>query len=254
MSLWGFTEDHQIAIADRFLTWGWKQTGQEKVVPIGILKGFHKTQVIDKNGGALLVEMCIPRVSYHMYSVPVAHQWINYFEEQCRFVQALPIEIREQLMVRLYSNDYGWCQKQRWLERFPSIRLDEGCQPIEYLIKKSRLYISTYNATTYLETMSLNIPTIIFWNPEHWELRETAMPEFEKLKSVGIFHVTPESAAKKMAEVWDNLDTWWYCEETQQVRKTFCDRYAFLPERPLDALVKIFRDVASVSKERANLQ
>jgi putative transferase (TIGR04331 family) len=245
MALWGFTEDHQVAISDRFLTWGWRQAEQQKVTPIGNLKGFGKTQGIDKNGMALLVEMAVPRTSYHMYSIPVAHQWLNYFDDQCRFVKALPPDLREQLLVRLYLHDYGWCQRQRWKDRFPSIRLDDGHQPIASLISKSRLYISSYNATTYLESLSLNIPTIMFWNPEHWELRDSAIPAFEKLKSVGIFHETPESAAHQMTRVWNDIDAWWQNEATQRVRREFCEIYAHLPEHPLDFLVNTFRDVVA---------
>ena len=34
-------------------------------------------------------------------------------------------------------------------------------------MKESKIYVSTYNATTYLEAFAINIPTIIFWNPKH---------------------------------------------------------------------------------------
>ncbi len=133
MALWGFTEDHQIAISDRFLTWGWSQQGQKKITPVGNLKSFGKQGVWDKDGVALLVEMAMPRTSYHMYSVPVAGQWLDYFEDQCHFVQALPEELRDNVVVRLYSQDYGWSQKQRWQERFTKIQLDEGVQSMASL-------------------------------------------------------------------------------------------------------------------------
>lgn len=250
MALWGFTEDHQIAISDRFLTWGWSQQEQKKITPVGNLKGFGKKGVWDKDGVALLVEMGMPRTSYHMYSVPVARQWLDYFEEQARFVQALPEDLRDNVLVRLYSLDYGWGQKQRWLERFPKIRLDEGVQPMASLVKKSRVYISTYNATTYLESMSLNIPTIMFWNPKHWELRESAIPNFEKLKSAGIFHETPESAARQMAAVWNDVSGWWESAAVQSVRQEFCDRYAHIPENPLAVLEKLFYEIADTHHAR----
>jgi len=210
MALWGFDEEHQIAIADRFLTWGWSQPDQKKITPIGNFKEFGKLGAADKDGVALLVQMTMPRHSYHMYSVPVAAgQWLDYFADQCRFVDALPAGLREKLLVRLYSQDYGCGQKQRWQARYPDIQLDEGAQSMASLVKKSRLYISTYNATTYLESMSLNLPTLMFWNPKHWELRDSAIPYFEKLKSVGIFHETPESAARQMVAVWNNVSSWW---------------------------------------------
>jgi putative transferase (TIGR04331 family) len=180
-----------------------------------------------------------------MYSVPVAAgQWHSYFDDQCRFVQALPEGLRDQLLIRLYRQDLGYYQKQRWQARFPDIQLDEGVQPMEALMKNIRLYISTYNATTYLEYMSLNLPTLMFWNPKHWELRDSALPFFEKLKSVGIFHDTPESAAQQMSEVWDDVAGWWQSAAVQLVRREFCERYAHIPEKPIEVMGKLLREIA----------
>ena len=139
MALWGFTENHQIAIADRFLTWGWSEADCSKITPVGNFKGFGKKCSANKAGYPLLVEMTLPRQSYHMYSVPVAAgQWLDYFEEQCRFLNALPPSLRDLTLVRLYSHDYKYCQMQRWQERFPNVHLDEGYQPMSKLLKGAR--------------------------------------------------------------------------------------------------------------------
>ena len=93
--------------------------------------------------------------------------------------------------------------------------------------------------------MSLDFPTLIFWNPKHWELRVSAVPYFEMLKSVGIFHETPESAARQMVAVWDDVAAWWESDAVQLVRSEFCKRYAHIPEKPLDVLEKLFREIAA---------
>jgi putative transferase (TIGR04331 family) len=246
MAVWGFTEDHQIAIADNFLTWGWTAADSSNITPVGNFKGFGKQQKLDETGVALLVEMTVPRQSYHMFSAPVAAgQWLDYFEDQCRFVEALSADLQNQLLVRLYASDFGLGQKQRWQTRFPCLQLDNGSQPMASLLKKTRIYVSTYNATTYLESLSLNFPTIIFWNPKHWELRDSALPYFEKLKSVGIFHETPESAAQQMAAVWNDVSDWWQGQAVQAARRAFCEHYARIPPKPLHVLEDIFRDIVS---------
>lgn len=246
MALWNFTEEHQTKIADRFLTWGWSEIKNHKIVPVGNLKALGRKIVSDPNGFALLVENAMPRQSYHMFSTPVAAgQWIEYFEDQCRFVEALPREIRGCIRVRLYSDDYDYSQKQRWKDRFSDVNLDDSRQSLQSIMKKTRLLISTYNATTYLESLSLNFPTIMFWNPRHWELRDSALPYFEKLKSVGIFHESPESAARHMNAVWYDLASWWTSSEVQAVRFQFCNRYAHIPEKPLALISSIFKDVVA---------
>ena len=246
MGRWGFTEDHQIAIGDQFLTWGWSDSSDKKVVPVGNIKNFHKRSAWDKSGTALLVGMTMPRTSYTIYSVPVAAgQWQSYFEDQCRFIRALPLVLRDQILVRLYSQDFGHDQKSRWKNHFPNIHVEDGFTSMSSLIKQTRIYISTYNATTYLESMFLNIPTIIFWNPKHWELRDSAIPYFEKLKSAGIFHETPEGAAHQMTTIWDDVSGWWESREVQSVRHEFCDRYTRLPEKPISIMSRIFRAAAA---------
>jgi putative transferase (TIGR04331 family) len=77
------------------------------------------------------------------------------------------------------------------------------------LLTQSRVYIATYNATTFLESLAMDIPTIIFWRPEHWELRGTAIGPFEELSQAGIFHKSAESAADHLSDVWSDVDAWW---------------------------------------------
>lgn len=252
VALHNFNEELQISISDHFLTWGWEDSAQQKLKSIGILKGFGDRKIQhDKTGKALLVEFIMPRYSYHMFSIPVAAgQWKEYFGDQCRFVNALPEELRRELLVRLPKVDFGYSQSSRWHSCFPDIELDAGARPMLELLKQARIYISTYNATTYLESLSLNFPTLIFWNPGHWELREEVQPYFELLKAAGIFHETPESAARKMAEVWDDVDGWWYDLKTQKAREVFCERFAHIPAKPLDSMASLVRELGSNSSSK----
>lgn len=244
MGLWYFMDDHQRAISDAFITWGWDVEGDPKIKPVGNLKLSGHDMKWNPRGDALMVEMARPRYSYHMFAMPVASQWLEYFEDQCRFVAALPERLRGSLLVRLYGADYEWSQKERWLERFPDIRLEEGKVPIEPLVENSRLSISTYNGTTFLEALTINIPSIIFRNPNHWEITRDAVPYFEKLKTVGIYHETPESAARHMAQVWDDVAGWWNSGPVQSARKEFCHRYSHMPEDFMDKMEGILRQTA----------
>jgi putative transferase (TIGR04331 family) len=242
IALWNCNEDHQIAISDSYLSWGWDTPTQRKVKPIGNFKDFNRKITHDPGGIVLLVTTTVPRYSYHSYSLPISScQWQNYFEDQCRFVESLPDILRAQLLVRLNSQDFGHAQAGRWSSYFPNLALDDGNQAMAPLLKKARICISTYNATSYLETMCLNFPTIIFWNPAHWELREDAKSYFEQLKKVGIFHETPEAAAKHMLFIWDDVDSWWFSEDIQLARLDFCRRYAAMPDNIVKKLESIIR-------------
>ena len=244
MSPWSSYEDHQVAIADTWLSWGWSVESKPQVKPVGNLKEFRKNVSYNSNGKGLMVGMALPRYSYTMYALPVAGQWLSYFEDQCRFMTTLPDPLREEIIVRLFKQDYGWDQRARWRDRFPKVITDSGDQPIRNLIERSRIVIATYNSTTYLESLASNVPTIIFWNPKHWELREEVKPYFEQLKSVGVFHETPESAANQVTTVWDDIASWWESDEVQGARSNFCKQFSHVPEKPIDELVALFKEIA----------
>ena len=230
VGLWSFSEDHETEICDRYFSWGWVDETKPKIEAVGNLKEKHPPGVRQsRQSHALLVTAVAPRYSYYMYSIMVSSQWLSYLNDQFQFVNNLPEAIKKALIVRPYPKDYGWDQIQRWNDRFPYIRLDSGKTKIDRLIRQSRMYISTYNATTFLESFNMDIPTVIFWNPAYWEIRESAVPYFEELSSVGIFHATPESAAKHVATVWEDLDSWWCQPKVRAVRDKFCRRYSYRP-------------------------
>jgi len=227
-----FHEEHQIKIADTYLSWGWSDKEKKNIRPIGNIKCFGSNVDYNRRGGALMVELTLPRYSYHMMAIPIGGQYLEYFDDQKTFLSNLPVKLRKQVILRLGRTDYGWNQADRWKESMPEVQIDDGLQDIKLRIKKSRLYISTYNATTFLESLSWNIPTIIYWNKEHWELNDQAKPYFELLENAGIFHPTPQSAAKKMINIWDDVDHWWHSSEVQKVREIFVNRYSKMPSEP----------------------
>ncbi len=240
---WGFYEEHQFAISDRWISWGFEDEGTSKIRSFGNLKMLGVVWQLKPDGGALMVEMGLPRYSYHMYSIPVASQWLEYLEDQYLFVAALPLVLQRQLTVRLSPHDYEWGQLERWRDKFPTIQIDEGTTYIEKSIEKSRIFIATYNATTFLESMAMNMPTIMFWNPRHSELNESAIIHYNKLKAVGILHDNPESAANQMIRVWNTIPEWWDSESVKHVRREFCERYSKIPQNPIKDLNHIFREV-----------
>lgn len=243
MNLFQFNEEHQIAICDRHLTWGWTEPGQVKLKPTGAFKLVgHRRHSAKKQTKALLVTDAGPRYSWEQQSLYLASQWLDYFHDQCNFVSYLNQSIRQELIVRLYPYDFGWDQAARWRDRFPTLQVDRGQSNIATEILNSALIVGTVNSTAYLEAIILGVPTVIFWNPQRSELRASAVPYFEDLKRVGIFHESPESAAQHVNKIWDNINAWWETPELQAVLHRFTTRYCFQPEDLLDRVEAALRE------------
>lgn len=246
-----FTEDHEVAISDRYLTWGWSDPLHPNITPTCPLTRRKPLGIAHtRQKRALLVIGGNPRFSYAMSSTVVAGQWLDYFEDQCAFIAHLPSRIRGALTVRLYPQDFGWDQAARWGDRMPDVRVEQGKASMEDLIRSSRLYISTYNATTYLESLIMDVPTVIYWNPAYWELRDSAVEFFEALKGVGIFHETPESAARHVAETWDDIGAWWLSPRVREVIERFKFRYCRPVGDVADTVGTVLDQVMYVRKHR----
>jgi putative transferase (TIGR04331 family) len=224
---WFTNETHEISIADHFISWGWGNKVQSKIIPAGMFKKnpfVKRTSFNQKN--ILLVVGGLPRYSYKLWSETVSSQWLTYFNEQCAFINYLPSNIQSVLKVRLYPKDFGWNEQQRFKDNFPNVVFPLNTTPISTLSTECKIIVSTYNSTTFLETLAKNIPTVVFWNSDFWELRVEAMPYFSILKEAGIFHESPESAANHVHQVWDNIESWWLSVDVQNAKKIFIDQFA----------------------------
>jgi putative transferase (TIGR04331 family) len=91
----------------------------------------------------------------------------------------------------------------------------------------------------------MNIPTIIFLNHDHWELREEAIPHYEMLENAGIFHHSPESADLHVTNIWVDVEGWWNSANVRQAVNNFTDHYVKTLKSPVSELAKLFRLITS---------
>ena len=262
-----WAEKHEREIADRYLTWGWVEEGCTNLVPVGILKSIDrytgKRGVEKKN--LLLVRGLWPPYTFRLDSGVGLPQLLADIERCMKFAGLLPGDMRtDSLIVRLYplanafssvgrkvdrSSENFFCEKLRWQESMPDVQLNDGLDPIAKLIARSRLVVYTYNGGTgYLEFMAADVPVIAFWDMESSPVRDSAIPYFDDLERVGIFHCTAESAAAHVARVWSDVEGWWRSAEVREVLSRFKSNYCRRPDNILDCVETALRDVIHESK------
>jgi len=226
--VWSANESHEHKVADRYYTWGWKDPAEPKIVPLtsGQLIGIDEKIKPDPNGGILWVGGSFPRYSYVMWSAPVGPQVLNYIQDQEAFCRTISPEVHDLLLLRLYTHERGWKESKRWADFDPSLKVYQGKESIYTQMNQSRLAVITYIGTTYLETFAANYPTILFWNPDHSEIRPSAKPYFDNMRRVGILHDSPESAAEKVNEIYLAPLSWWMSPEVQEAKDLFREQFA----------------------------
>ena len=75
--------------------------------------------------------------------------------------------------------------------------------------KRSKLCIIGNNSTTFLQTLTLDIPTILFWDENIIKIRNNSIKYFEFLKEVGIFSKNSDLAANFCNNTLD-VYKWWH--------------------------------------------
>ena len=235
--MWSATQMHEIAISDRYLSWGWDDPKEPRIYPAPATKLIGIKKEARENGGTcLLVAATLPRQSDLVFSVPVASQFEAYIDEQFEFVRALRADAKDQLVARQSQHDHGWDVAERWRDRESLVKTDSGEQPIRRLLKNTRLFVATYNATTFLESFAYGVPTVIFWDPKFWELSDEASPYYDLLRSAAVLFDDPISCAEHVNAIWDDVPGWWLSPSVQEAVATFSERFAYVGETPLREL------------------
>jgi putative transferase (TIGR04331 family) len=144
---------------------------------------------------------------------------------ELRFVKNLNKKFSNNLKIRLYPHSYGWGLKKFWMDNIPDISFANK-DKMSYLLASSSIIVIDHPSTTILESLALNIPTILYWNHSRFIMRSTALPFLDELKSVGILHESPESAASMINQIADDPLSWWTLSSVQSVRDKFCNFFA----------------------------
>jgi putative transferase (TIGR04331 family) len=207
---------------DKFLTWGWRGNLFQHVSAFMPKKKMHP---LDKNGGLLLVNNSLfPRLS----TWDVTHEHALYFEGQQAFVTALSNKIQKKLVIRLHR-DYkitGWDDAVRWSELDKNLNVDLGETSFGQLISTSRLIVFSYDSTGILQALANNIPMIAFFPDGLNHLHDNAKDAYGLLIDAGIVYLTADSAAKKINQIWNNIESWWGSNHIQEARIKFSREFA----------------------------
>lgn len=244
-----FKEDLHKDLSNYYLTWGDNKIVGEnkfpsKVISVGNLKTSSKSAAKNNfiNNRVLLLTIEYPRYSYALCSEVISSQWLKYYNDLKLFIDKLTdFGISKNIVIRNKLRNYAWKLDKKIKFQYPNIKFDEINDYFKS-VKSSDLIISTYNGATYLETMSLNIPTIFFWDPIFWELNQESIKDYDELKKVNIFHHNSKSAAEFYNKIQPNINEWWFSEKVQIARENFCNKYSKINK-------KISQDISNIMKQ-----
>ncbi len=221
-------EDLETAIVDRWLSYGWRPAGPGVIQPLAHprFRSPRRRMFARRRPRTILfVTTNYPRYPIRLESreCPLGRFDIG-LDWRDRFVQRLAPALHSRLLFAFSEADLEWGQRERLLKLGVPLRVKTiGCKPF---LAAARIAVVEYNGTAALEILSANIPTVLFWNGQYGGLRADAKPYYDRLRVAGILLDTPEEAAERVSDLYDDPLSWWQQEHVQGARQAFVDRYA----------------------------
>jgi putative transferase (TIGR04331 family) len=213
---------------DHFITWGWRRHGDHKGnfidLPSPMLSKIRNTHC-QKNDHLVFVGTGVRLYTQRFQSAPQPNQQIAYLKEKQHFLHNLESNIYSSVYYRnnpispIFFDDLKYIK-----QHFPDIKILKG--QLDNRLLKSKLLVLDHPGTTFNKAFAANIPTIAYWDDEHWPMCEEADALFKLLKDCGILYKNGEQAASKVNEIWNDIGGWWHGTQIQNVREMWSNKYA----------------------------
>lgn len=245
-----FIERYQIIykmeslVSDFYFTWGWSDVHKPNIVatPGSKLVGLRVGNSFPKGDSILYVCTANPR-----FAISALEDFSQYLGWQKVFFEKIDKALIGKFIVRAHYIDYNWGIREKILNINPDIKFDDWKITFNERLSKrnSRLYVFDYISTTFVESLSSNLPTVLYFDRSLYPVVESFNSDFEKLKKVKVFHDTPESAAEWINQVYDSSNDWFYNKECQDVVKDFCYRYGRRSKTPVRDWLQVFNRIST---------
>lgn len=204
--------------ADKFFTYGWSDN--KNTIPISIPQ--YQFQQKKHNDNITLILTTMSRYPNGFFYNGSSTNLLKLIKSTEKFL--LHLNNRDNLTIREYPMEFGWNIKQRLLEKNKDIHFNNDINYYEQ-ITHSKLNIYNHMHTGYLESMSMNIPTIIIIPMDTYSFRDMAQPFIELLIKNNILFTNPIDAATFINTNISTIDKWWFSENIQVAREKFCNQY-----------------------------
>lgn len=229
---------------DMFYTWGWRKEGCNNTKP---LPSPHLSKIKNKFklqfDNALLVGIDMSRYHYRFHTIIFPEDMSKFFDDKKIFFRNLKDEIKEKLLYRPYDAKLRW-EEDLVRQECPKARFILNGKLVDWF-RKVRLVIIDHPHTSFLEALTINVPSVFYWDHEVYLMREEAEGYFDMLRKAGIVYKDPLSAAIKVNEIIDNPMDWWGSSKVQDAVCRFCKRYAYTKRDWLKMWIDEFERIES---------
>jgi len=232
-------------IANTYFSWGWSKN----ILPsskLSELKKHSQNKTLNIKNKICFVTYNPSKYPTHLSSSPISSNFKYFLNDHKILFDNINQSIKNNIVLRIRNNSNGWNIKKFYkkigLKKFTT----PTQQTIKSLLNGTSLFIISYDSTLLYETLTFNIPTIIFFNQKYWKLNTVAKKQFEYLKEAGIYYDNPVLLFKFINDLDDSiLEKWWKNKITQKTKEEFLNKFGYSDINYLDKWIEIIKDNTS---------
>ena len=208
--------------ADKLITWGWAENNKT-------IKGcfsLKKPKIKKNNKKILLVFYTNTLFQLNIKSNLYFCENNFYYNFYINLIKNLSKSFKEILVVRLprFKILANYCREQL-LKLDKEIKFDTNDNFLESL-KDTRLVLTSWEATIFLQSLNANVPTIAYWDQSNCAVRDHALKYFIALRKHNILSHDYNKISKFVIKKFDNIENWWTSRDTlisvNNFRNNFC--------------------------------
>ncbi len=221
----GNRNDFICNMVDVFLTLGWKSKNT-KYKPLASLFEFNQKKYHYSNKKNILYVSAASFVKHTEINSAYGENGEN-GEKYLQFIKTFFSKLNQDIKSQMIFRDYP--PKQKWLRNSKNnsidtksfYMIDDFTKSAKNRMLNSRLVIIDYLATSHLESLVMNIPTIVLFNKDCYYLNGEFKDIYDELICVGIFQTEPKKACEFLANIVLDVSDWWNSNSTQKARINF---------------------------------
>lgn len=238
---------HELDIADKYLSWGWKKPGYNIVsIPCQIYFNLQNKKKFIKPSINLVLKP-IKQFITHVSTTSNPHKQAEiYINDIIKIANTVSKDFALKVFLhpanqRDLQNEIGFQMKTYLQKKITHNNFQFFNGGLIEQIDYKDLNIFTYLGTPYNQAMAANIPSLLYNNENLNPLNENYRFLFDLMTRNNLIH----NDLKKLLDHLDNvnysLSNWWNSKEVINSRNIFCDKFAtrfYTTEKLKEAITK----------------
>ena len=222
---------HTYRKVDQYWSLGWSSSKYTNVMPVGSLFRWVSKKKLQLKYDVLYVSGISLRKAPVHHSGYVASDAVAYTDMKQAFFHSLS----DRAIKKVYYRDYPLGRRaflgvhfldsdvvRKWSGKFLCVDTEDQ-EPTVDLVKQSRLVVTDYLSTVYIQAILSDVPTVVLVNASFLYLDDEYSEIYDEFIKVGIFHLNPRSAAKFIDQILDAPNKWWKSSSVVRAREAFLD-------------------------------